>query len=96
MVANQFNGEIVHFTGIRFRVNGQGNLQIFLQSLDNVNNVQATDLAMASSTNREPTKLINYIDQRGYLHLKTTEINEYFIISKITIFVKPLFTSYPG
>ena len=95
-MAKQFNGEIVHFTGVRLRVNGSGNLQLFLKSLDDVNTSTLAELAMSTSTNREPTGLANYIDQRGYLELGTVEINEHFVISKITIFVKPMFTSYPG
>lgn len=95
-MANQSTGEILHFTAVRLRVNGNGNLQLNLKSLDEVQNVPLANLAMATTTNREPTRLANYIDQRGFLELKTTVIDEWFVISKITIFIKPMYTSYPG
>lgn len=91
-----FTGEIIHFTAIRLRLNGNGNLQPSLKSLDEINTQNLVVMSMTSTTNKEPTRLANYIDQRGFLELKTTLINEWFVISKITIFVKPLFTSYPG
>lgn len=50
---------------------------------------------MSALTNREPTVLANFIDQRAQLEGKTTLINETFNISKITIFVKPVATGYP-
>lgn len=77
------------------RITGEGNLNLFLRSLDDVNSVQLTSIPMLVSTNREPTVLANFIDQRGQLELRTMLIDEVFSISKIVIFVKPISTSYP-
>ena len=85
-----------HFNTVRFRVKGSGNLQLALRSLDNIRSTSLTAIIMASSTNREPTRLCNFIEQRAQLEIKTTAINETFTISKIIIFVKPFATEYPG
>lgn len=95
MAKSSFVGELLHFHVVRMRVNGSGDLQLFLRSLDDVHNVQLTDIPMATLTNREPTVLANFIDQRGQLELKTTLINEVFTISKIIIFIRPVSTGYP-
>ena len=85
-----------HFNTVRFRVVGSGNLQLTLRSLDNIRSNSLTAITMESSTNREPTRLCNFIEQRAQLEIKTTAINETFTISKIIIFVKPFATEYPG
>ena len=85
-----------HINTVRFRVIGSGNLQLTLRSLDNVRSTSLIAIVMESSTNREPTRLCNFIEQRTQLEIKTTAINETFTISKIIIFVKPFATEYPG
>ncbi len=95
MAKNSFIGEILHYTAVRFRINGSGNLEVFLRSLDDVNNVQLTDIPMATLTNREPTILANFIDQRGQIEVRTILINEVFTISRIILFVKPIASEYP-
>lgn len=95
MAKNQFTGEILHFHVVRMRVKGSGNLKQTFRSLDDINNQSIPDVIMSTTTNREPTTLANFKDQRGLLELKTTELGEYFYISKIVIFVKPIATGYP-
>lgn len=95
-MAKQFNGELIHFGAIRFRVVGTGNLKLTLRSLQDAVIHFLIDIPMVTVTNREPTRLVNYIDQRGCLRLGTTAINEVFEISKIIVFVKPVATGYPG
>ncbi len=92
---NSFIGEILHYTAVRYRLNGSGNLQTFLRSLDNINNIQLIDIIMSALTNREPTILSNFIDQRAQIEIKTTLIDETFTISKMMIFVKPIASEYP-
>jgi hypothetical protein len=78
------------------RVLGSGNLQLLLHSLDDSSNsVTLTSIVLQATTNKEPTVLVNFIDQYGQLEIKTTEINETFEISKIVIFVKPTASGYP-
>jgi hypothetical protein len=92
---NSFIGEVLHYTAVRYRLNGSGNLQTYLRSLDNINNVQLIDIAMSSLTNREPTILANFIDQRAQIEVKTTVKDETFTISRMMIFVKPIAAEYP-
>ena len=90
-----FSGEILHFHVVRTRVVGSGNLDLELRSLDDVNTSTLTPISMVASTNREPTVLANFKDQRGQLRFSVNAIDEYFTISKITIFIKPIATGYP-
>lgn len=90
-----FSGEILHFNAARLRVTGAGVLRMQLSSLDDVNQAAFADLTMAATTNREPTLLNNFQDQRGRLEGETTDIDEVFSISKIVIFIKPIASGYP-
>jgi len=85
-----------HFGLIRMRLNGAGNLQLSLFSLNDVKSESLTSITMLAATNIEPTRLSNFTQQRAYLELKVTEINEYFLVSKIIVFIKPVANSYPG
>lgn len=95
MAKNNFTGELIHFHAVRMRVIGTGNLQLFLHSLDNINNFRLTDISMTPTTNREPTVLANFTDQSGQLEIKTIEIDEVFTISRIMIYVRPVASGYP-
>lgn len=86
---------ISHIVGVRYRVNGSGNLQTTLYSLDDVESQSLANIAMTSLTNREPTILANFIQQRTFLEMKTTDINATFKINRIILFVKDFATSYP-
>lgn len=88
-------GEILHTVAVRYRVTGVGNFQSYLRSLDNVQNVQLQDIPMRALTNREPTVLANFDDQRVQLEFRTLLINETFTVSRIIIFVKPVAEGYP-
>src|SRR6266446_9251902 len=90
-----FDGELLHFNATRMRVVGSGSLQMSLFSLDDIRSNVLVSLTLSATTNREPTNLANFVEQRAYLQLKTTSINEFFIVSKIILFVKPIATSYP-
>lgn len=92
---NQFNGEILHFNAVRMRVTGIGDLLQTMSSLDGVNTFAMIPFSMVPSTNRELTTLSNLNDQRGQFIIETEDIDEYFIISKIVIYVKPVATGYP-
>ncbi len=77
------------------RVVGSGNLDLQFRSMDDVNTQTLTPTVMSTATNREPTTLSNFRDQRGQLRFSVNAINEYFNISKIVIFIKPYQTGYP-
>lgn len=87
---------ILHWTGIRLRVNGSGNLRPTLYSLDKVDSTVLTPLVMATLTARQPTRLCNFVSQRVIYRLETTAINEFMNINRIILFTKPLYTQFPG
>ncbi len=99
-ISDQFQVEhgenIVHFAGIRLRVTGNGNLKLSFHSLDDVRNQTLVPLVMQATTDREPSRLSNFISQRARLEVRTTEINENFRINRIIVFAKPIYTDYPG
>lgn len=89
------DGSIFHFHATRIRVVGSGILRQTLNSFDDVNQETLPELTMAAATNREPTTLANFKDQNGQLIITTTNIDEYFVINKIIVFIRPVATGYP-
>lgn len=87
---------IVHYTGLRMRITGTGNLQMTMFSQDDVFNQPLSPFVMQATTNIRPTRLMNFQHQRAMLEGKTTAINERFVINKITIFAKAVFSEYPA
>jgi len=92
---SSFIGEILHFNGTRIRLNGSGNLKLYLRSLDNINSNQLSSISMLPLTNREPTVLANFIDQRGQLEVRITDRDETFTISRIILFIRPIASEFP-
>lgn len=88
--------EIVHFAGVRLRVTGSGNLDLTFFSLDNVDSQVLAPLVMSNTSAREPTRLANFISQRGMLKIGSDQIDEVFRVNRVILFVKPLWTSFPG
>lgn len=87
---------IVHIGAIRFRVVGSGDLDLSLHSLDDVRSATLPSLAMQATTNREPVRLCNFLEQRTSLTISTDQMNEHFLINRIVVFAKPVYTGYPG
>jgi hypothetical protein len=87
---------ISHFTGVRLRVTGVGNLNMSFYSMDDINHQDLAPLPMSVATNIQPFRLANFNEQRASLKIGTTEFQEYFRINRIIIFSKELYTSYPG
>lgn len=93
--SSSFTGESIHFTGTRIRLNGSGTLQMTLRSLDDVDVYSMPDTTMAATSATQPFTLANFISQRACLQGEVTEINEWFVISKISIFIRPVATGLP-
>jgi hypothetical protein len=87
---------ISHFAAIRVRVNGVGNLKMSVYSLDDVKTKTLVPLSMILKNRIIPTRLVNFVEQRASFELKTTDIGERFRINRIIIFMKEIYTSYPG
>ena len=90
------SGNISHFTAVRLRMNGFGNLLMTLYSADDIRSQTLVPLMLDTLTNIQPTRLANFNEQQAALELGTTEIYEYFRINRIIIFSKEIYTSYPG
>lgn len=89
-------GEYVnHFNSVRLRLNGEGNLLMELQSLDDIRTVTIAPIAMQVLTNIQPTRPTNMIEQRVIFRLGTTEINEWFRVNRIILFASQFGTEYP-
>lgn len=89
-------GELINHIGfVRYRINGSGALKSTLYSLDDALSVDLANLTMATATNREPTVLSNFKQQRASLEFSVEQIDEYFKIQRIIIGLKPVATSYP-
>lgn len=88
--------EICHYAGVRLRVTGAGNLRMTLFSLDDERSNVLAPLAMQATTGREPTRLANFTSQRAMLEIKITAIDEKFVINRIIIFEKTVWSQYPG
>jgi hypothetical protein len=87
---------ILHWGGVRIRVNGSGSLNLRFIGLDNTYENVMTPLTMAASPGRQMDRLGNFVAQRARLEVKTTAINETFKINRIILFVKQMYTQYPG
>ena len=87
---------IIHFGGIRIRVNGVGNIKPSLYSLDRVRSYVMVPLPMQLITDIEPLRLCNFNSQRAILRLETNQINEIMKINRVIIYTKLIYTSYPG
>jgi hypothetical protein len=94
MAKGNDSDNIIHLGPVRIRVKGSGNLQIKAYSLDFVRESELPDIAMAINTDRVETILGNFKSQKMQLEIGTSEESEYFTISRITPFTKPVATGY--
>src|SRR5512145_592536 len=87
---------VSHFAAIRIRLNGTGNLKMAVYSLDDVRSKVLVPFAMSTKARIIPTRLVNFSEQRASFELKTTDYDEEFKINRIVVFMKEIYTSYPG
>lgn len=87
---------ICHFTAIRLRVNGTGNILGRMLSLDNILVETLVPIPMVALTERHYTRLCNFQTQRASLELKTSVLNEKFRINRIIVYAKEVFVDFPS
>jgi len=87
---------IIHFGGIRLRINGIGNLRATFYSLDRIRNHVLVPIPMEIITDREPTRLANFTTQRAVLRLETNAISEYMNVNRVIVYTKLMYTQFPG
>jgi hypothetical protein len=95
--ARNTKGEEVvnHYGAVRLRVTGSASLQLTLFSFDAVDSNILMPIPLESAIDIEPNRLANFTKQNAQLQIQTTNIDEYFKISKIIIFIKPIAKSFP-
>jgi hypothetical protein len=86
---------IVHYTSVRMRIIGSGQLDMVMFSQDDIFSSALVPFTMQAATNIRPTRLMNFQHQRAYLKGSTDVINEWFEINKIVIYAKEVFVDYP-
>lgn len=86
---------INHFHPIQLRVVGSGNLCARLIGLNESETQELVPIVMNATTGREPVYIASFVQERAKLKIYTTEIDEKFHIKKITIYIKPIYTSGP-
>lgn len=97
VTSEQSSGEsTTHFSSIRIRLTGVGDLRLAVYSLDELTSKVLVPLVMADKARYAPTRLVNFVEQRASFELKTIDKNEKFRINRIVIFTKELYKSYPG
>lgn len=84
-----------HIVGVRARILGQGNMLYSLEDYSAIQTQNLTPLAMSTATRIEPLVLSNFQSQRTRLIGKTEVLDEWFEISRIIIWAKPVAIEYP-
>ena len=87
---------IHHFSTIRLRAVGAGNLKMRVYSLDNVRTKDLVPYALTETSRIQPNRLVNFVEQRASFELWTEDLDEWIRINRISIYMKELFSSHPG
>lgn len=87
---------IVHYTSVRMRIVGVGQLDMTMYSQDEIYSSVLVPFTMQATTNIRPNRLMNFQHQRAYLKGSTDVLGEFFKINKIVIYAKEVFEEYPG
>ena len=86
---------VSHYGAVRYRIIGSGNLTTTLNSLQNVESQVLAPIALTNPNDRMPTILANFSKEQISITFETNEIDEYFRINRIILYVKPLWAGYP-
>jgi hypothetical protein len=95
-VEDDSEGAILHCAGIRLRIHGSGTLKGTLYSYDAVRSENTPDYTMSSVPGVEKLLLSLFDAEKFYLKLYTQNIDEWFKINKIRIFLNKLWDELPG
>lgn len=90
------SGYIYHLGIVRYQVRGSGVLRSTAYSMDEVNSETLPTVIMAATVNTLKEIKGNFKEQQMSLRIETTAIDEIFRISKIILFLRPLWSSLPG
>ena len=96
MAKNNTTENINHLAGIRLRVLGSGELNIRISSLSDVIIKDLVPITMQDPARIEPYRIINFVSQKSKITLSTDDFDSVMRVNKIVVFLKPIFTQYPG
>lgn len=86
---------INHFTAIRTRLKGQGNILGTLYSYDEVQSDVLNPTAMSAVLDDPVTLLADFTSYVAKLELSTHDFDDVMNVSQIIIYAKPVATSFP-
>lgn len=87
---------IQHFSTIRIRAVGAGNLKMKVWSLDDVKKKDLVSLTLSTASRIQPNRLVNFVEQRASFEIWTTDLDEWFRINRVTVYLKEIYTSHPA
>lgn len=87
--------QLTHIASVRMRVIGVGDLQTVVKTINNVRNIQLANIPMQLTNGREPAILANFTTQKIKLRIFTDQINEVLHVTRVIMFVKPIYTGRP-
>lgn len=93
---NTISSDIIHVGAVRIRVVGNGNLITTLLGYNDVLSEELVSLILTPTDSREKQVLSNFKSQKTMVKLETRLIDEKMKVNSIIVFVKPLYSSYPG
>jgi len=92
----QSGEHLTHCNSIKLRVTGTGNIKTALFDLGEIKFRYLADKAMNENvTGKSITVLANLTSEMIQVEIRTTEIDEVFVLSKLIPYVKPSATGYP-
>jgi len=84
------------FTGIRLRIKGVGNLNITMKGLDEASTLIAQQLVLSLAPGRTKFAGFNFVSERCAVKLSLSEANNYFTLTKFTIYINALWEDAPA
>lgn len=89
------DADILHFGALRGRVTGTGNLLMSIFSLDDVRSKIMVPFDLQVTNHAMPHRLINFNTQKARIKFGTQDLDDFFNIDRVIVFVKKLFTMHP-
>lgn len=89
------NEEVQHFAGVGLRIRGSGILQLTGSGLDDVQTINIPSLVLSALPGRPLTRSFNFVSEAISLKLRTSNSGEYFILTRFSLYAKPLWMMRP-
>jgi len=87
---------IQHFSTLRIRMVGTGDLLAVVHSMDYVKQKELLALHIFDKTRVQPNRIVNFVEQRASFEFAHVTMDEFVKINRIVIYMKEIYTSHPG